>query len=244
MEFDGPGATELTLIRYADERIGVLISNYDWSAKPDEDYDITYILNGQSYGGNSIGTKAGIRRGFIGFFPKSFATDFAKGETLHIFLGETRVDQLSLSGTSNAMGLVNRCLIKVRAEIAAAEREKAKFAHIPEDPFAKVAPDGSVREPTSPKPIALEIWAAQIQQNYPASALREKAQGAVSVQLEISRSGRVIDCKVTKSSGHEGLDFGACTSIRRYARFSPALDEAGRAVEGTFQTTITYSLNR
>lgn len=243
MEFDGPGATDLTLLQFVDGRVGMLVSNYDWSAKPDEKYEITYLLNDEGYAGESVGTKIGIRNGFMGFFPPEFAFDFAKGESLHIFLGDTRVDQLSLDGTANAMKMVGRCLTVVRAEIAAAEREKARFAHIPKDPFAITGGEALADLPRPPIPIDLGRWASQIANNYPSQALREMRQGKVGVSVTVDVSGRVKECKTSESSGHEILDNAACSGMLRYARFNPARNEVGEPIEGEFSTTINYRLN-
>lgn len=78
---------------------------------------------------------------------------------------------------------------------------------------------------------------------YPSRALREELQGVVGYLLEVSEYGRVTNCKVTQSSGHEVLDTATCRQLRRYQRFNPATDENGQTVVGYYEGTIRYRLN-
>ena len=56
-------------------------------------------------------------------------------------------------------------------------------------------------------------------------------------------NGRATSCSVTASSGSSILDQAACTGMERYARFEPALDDAGNPTTGAYATRITYRLN-
>ena len=94
-----------------------------------------------------------------------------------------------------------------------------------------VSPDGQSR------------WAARIQENYPPRAVRDEVEGRVGVRVTVGTNGRVADCSVTSSSGSSILDDAACSGMRSYARFKPALDAAGNAITGTWTTTIVYDLN-
>ena len=137
MEFEGPGDTELTLLKFTDATFGLLITNSNWSSKEGAEYDIRYVLNGMEFsGGKARGISVSYRKGFAGFFPSSFERHLAAGDSLHIYMGEQRIDQLSLSGTTVALALVNQCLNGVRAIKAAEAREKARWEHLPKDPFA------------------------------------------------------------------------------------------------------------
>ncbi|QIG54371.1 energy transducer TonB [Altererythrobacter sp. BO-6] len=86
-------------------------------------------------------------------------------------------------------------------------------------------------------------WAARIQENYPSRALREEIQGTVGVRVSVTPDGRVGTCQVTASSGSSILDEAACAGMQRYARFNPALDDAGNPTSGSYNTRITYRLN-
>ena len=86
-------------------------------------------------------------------------------------------------------------------------------------------------------------WAARIQENYPARALREEIEGTVGVRVTVTADGRATGCSVTASSGSDILDAAACAGMERYARFDPALDDAGNPTNGSYSTRITYRLN-
>ena len=78
--------------------------------------------------------------------------------------------------------------------------------------------------------------------NYPSAALRAGEQGTVTVLVTVMPNGRVGGCTVSESSGSETLDTAACQSMERYARYRPALDDAGSPVKGTATLTLRYSL--
>lgn len=112
-----------------------------------------------------------------------------------------------------------------------------------------VAPPGP---PTPPRPPSQARdartkgqrgWAARIQENYPARALREEIEGTVGVRVTVTADGRATGCSVTASSGSDILDQAACAGMERYSRFEPALDYAGNPTSGNYTTRITYRLN-
>lgn len=86
-------------------------------------------------------------------------------------------------------------------------------------------------------------WVARIIENYPPRAAREELEGTVSVRVTVTIDGRATGCSVTASSGHNILDDAACKDVERYARFDPALDDAGNPVAANWSTKITYKLN-
>lgn len=86
-------------------------------------------------------------------------------------------------------------------------------------------------------------WAARIQDNYPTRAARDNIEGRVGVRVSIGPDGKVASCTVSSSSGNSDLDSAACDGMTRYARFNPALDDAGNPTTGSFSTAIVYRLN-
>lgn len=78
--------------------------------------------------------------------------------------------------------------------------------------------------------------------DYPATARRNGESGTVSFSLAIDRDGRVTRCTVTKSSGSTSLDATTCAIIQRRARFTPARDERGKAVEDFTTARIRWDL--
>jgi protein TonB len=78
--------------------------------------------------------------------------------------------------------------------------------------------------------------------DYPPSALRGEEQGVVAIALRIAADGRIDSCTVTASSGHPTLDQATCRLYQRRARFTPARDDAGAPVAGTFNDRVRWQL--
>lgn len=109
----------------------------------------------------------------------------------------------------------------------------------PAPPPAPPAPSQARR--VSPKNQA--SWTRRIIQNYPSRAIREELEGTVSLSVSIGPDGRVTGCSVTGSSGHSVLDDAACKDYTRYARFDPALNDAGNPISSSYSQSIRYTLN-
>jgi periplasmic protein TonB len=92
-------------------------------------------------------------------------------------------------------------------------------------------------------PDGLARWSARIQEQYPPRAVRDEVEGRVGVRVTVGPNGRVSDCSVSSPSGSSILDEAACSGMRSYARFNPALDAAGNPTSGSYTTTIVYQLN-
>jgi len=121
----------------------------------------------------------------------------------------------------------------------------------PPPPAPVVVPRAAPPPPAPPPPSrargvtpdGLGRWSARIQENYPPRAVRDEIEGRVGVRVSVGPNGRVADCSVTSSSGSGILDDAACSGMRNYARFNPALDAAGNPTTGSYSTTIVYDLN-
>jgi periplasmic protein TonB len=116
----------------------------------------------------------------------------------------------------------------------------------PSNPAPVGPPPPPPRPPSKARPARTKGergWSARIQEDYPARALREEIEGTVGVRVTVTADGRATGCSVTASSGNSDLDSGACRSMERYARFDPALDDAGNPTTGSYSTRITYRLN-
>lgn len=66
---------------------------------------------------------------------------------------------------------------------------------------------------------------------YPADAPRDA--GPVSASLAIDPMGRIIGCRIVKSSGISSVDRATCEWAHRNVRFAPAR-HAGQPVAGTY----------
>jgi TonB family protein len=77
---------------------------------------------------------------------------------------------------------------------------------------------------------------------YPADAFAARQQGRVGVELRISASGTVEDCRVVQPVA-ESLDKASCAFWRR-TLFNAAYDDRGRAVASTLRKFSDWRLPR
>ena len=110
-------------------------------------------------------------------------------------------------------------------------------------PVAPPPPPPAPSKARGATPDGLARWSARIQEQYPPRAVRDEVEGRVGVRVTVGPNGRVADCSVSSSSGSSILDEAACSGMRNYARFNPALDAAGNPTNGSYSTTIVYQLN-
>ena len=57
LEYEGEGETLLVLGLSIDGSVTMSVSNYNWSAVRDQDYDLVYYLNGTAYAGGDTAKK-------------------------------------------------------------------------------------------------------------------------------------------------------------------------------------------
>jgi TonB family protein len=76
--------------------------------------------------------------------------------------------------------------------------------------------------------------------DYPAFAIKNKLTGVVRVELAVAENGRVSACTILESSGAYILDSLTCNLMLRRARFTPALDAAGKPAVGTFVQRVMW----
>ncbi|WP_374786311.1 energy transducer TonB [Paenochrobactrum gallinarii] len=160
-----------------------------------------------------------------------------KVETNTVYLSSREIDKLSLSGTAAGIGLLNSCVNRVVAQLAAERREREKWEYLPKDPFASQLPPGP--KPATPRSNPGSWVSAR---DYPTRALREKREGKTSFFLTVGAHGLVTNCQITRSSGHTDLDETTCTNIQRRARFLPAIDDKGVEIPGTWSSTVNWQV--
>ncbi len=78
--------------------------------------------------------------------------------------------------------------------------------------------------------------------DYPADAMRNREQGTTRVALAIDVTGHISNCRVVGSSGSASLDATTCKLFIRRARFQPARDEKGQAVEQMIEEKVKWVL--
>jgi protein TonB len=70
-------------------------------------------------------------------------------------------------------------------------------------------------------------------EDYPDREYRQRIGGTVYLRFIVAPSGRVGECRVTRSSGSAALDSTTCRLIQRRFRYRPARDGLGRPVAET-----------
>lgn len=233
--YEGKGESELLIWLDDDGDVGLSITNDLWSPVDGQKYEMDYFLNGKSYGGGAaVGSAGRYKKGFVAGFDGTFLSDFAAGSSLAIYRGELLVDQLSLKGTAAGVAMVRRCMAALKADKAAAERERQRLAHIADDPFAVKQTELEKRQfgANLAKPRSMPgAWVSDA--DYPSAAQREHRQGVTGYKLEVNADGQATSCVVTSSSGHPDLDEATCRLTPRRARFSGS---------GVYESRVTWRL--
>lgn len=78
--------------------------------------------------------------------------------------------------------------------------------------------------------------------DYPTRSIRERQEGRTGYRLAIDSIGRVTGCAITSPSGYTELDTRACQLLPKRARFDPARDTNGAAVNGSYTGNIQWRL--
>jgi periplasmic protein TonB len=239
-DYEGKGNTTLSFAKLMDDGILFMVSNDEWSAYENSKYglslefdDAAYDVSADGFGGTYD------KKGFsIRLNPKSgreFTAQLIRSSGIKIYLGETLVDHLSLRGSGAAIIRMNACLDKIRQIEKTAAQEKARFAHIPNDPFASapiVPPSKTVVISKAVNPTGGSIS----HEDYPS----RKIGGRVQFQLTINEYGQAIKCKILATSGDKLLDDNTCRIAARRLKFEPALDESGAPTTGTIDRSVTW----
>jgi len=117
-------------------------------------------------------------------------------------------------------------------------------------PAAPIVPTAAPPAPSAPPPPAGPTSEAKARgkpsnwanaNDYPSRALQQEREGTTGFRVTIGTDGRVIDCVITQSSGHEDLDAATCTNIKRRARFEPAVRN-GEKVQGSFASRVRWEI--
>jgi protein TonB len=80
--------------------------------------------------------------------------------------------------------------------------------------------------------------------DYPRAAVRAHANGTVYMRFVVAPTGRVSDCRVTRSSGREDLDRTTCQLIKERLRYRPARDPAGNPVAYVIRGEQDWQITR
>lgn len=95
---------------------------------------------------------------------------------------------------------------------------------------------------TGPASASIDLVTIFSTDDYPRRAVINEEQGTTGFRVEVSRRGRVTKCEIVQTSGSEALDRQTCRIVSRRARFSPARDQGGRRIEGSFSGRVRWEL--
>lgn len=176
--------------------------------------ELSFLIDGvPSDGPFSINA---IDKGYVAAFGESFERALQGGTTLTVTLGAIVLDQISLAGSAAALATVQSCLDDVRSVGKASKIVK------------------------SPRPTNASSWISDT--DYPDGALRDRREGTAGFRLSVGANGRAKDCVITSSSGSADLDSATCSNILKRARFSPAEDASGTAVDASYSSRVSWNL--
>lgn len=242
LDYEGKGETRLTVLKMSDGSATMAVTNYGWSAKKGEVYDLEfYVGTLQFRGGKSVGMSESYERtGFVTKFDANFFPAFASASSLKVYKGDTLVDSLRLQGSGTALRVVDQCVGNLRAVKASQERQRQRFANIPDDPFASgsgLAGGASKARQARGNPAD---WISA--DDYPADALAAEAEGHVGVKYAVNAAGRIEGCTVIVSSGNASLDRATCSVLTRRGRYTPARGVDGSFIPGTTEFAFDWKI--
>ena len=78
--------------------------------------------------------------------------------------------------------------------------------------------------------------------DYPSDALRKGAQSIVHFRLSVGEDGKVTDCYIQGGTEGESFQDTVCRTIKKRARFKPALDADGRPLASYYISTVRFEI--
>lgn len=112
---------------------------------------------------------------------------------------------------------------------------------IPKPPPSPPAAKPKLADPIAAKPRnAPGRWISD--NDYRTIWINREMEGIAGIRLAIGTDGRVSDCTITQSTGHEALDQATCRLITSRARFEPARDPQGNKIAGSFSSKVRWQI--
>lgn len=78
--------------------------------------------------------------------------------------------------------------------------------------------------------------------DYRTSWITRRWEGTVGIRLTVGTDGKVRECAVTQSSGHDALDDATCALVTKRARFDPGKNDRGETANGTFSSAVRWQI--
>jgi TonB family protein len=187
-------------------------------------------------------SKDGKRNVLMMNLPRSsLAPMLAKPAAMSLQIGAILGHAVQIQGLASLIKVLDDCVAGLRQRWNVNDQLIADYA------ARLAAPKGTKIPAVEPrdggKPAKLRSLARLFSSNdYPMQPLMEGDDGTVRAVLLIDEAGKVADCTLTKTSGVAALDAQACAVVRERARYSPALDAAGKPRRDVDTFTVHWVL--
>lgn len=135
--------------------------------------------------------------------------------------GERIDERFALPGVVEALGTLNTCNEKLRARWNVEEAASASLT----------------KAAVSIKPLN-QYFSSD---DYPSQPLRTGDSGVTRIMMMIDEAGVLKDCMVVETSGIASLDAQGCAILLVRAKFSPALDAAGKPARSVMTAGIKWA---
>jgi TonB family protein len=119
-------------------------------------------------------------------------------------------------------------------------------APAPAQRAAPYVPPPSYAPPQQQQPQRAQLIAGTPQvgeADYPSRSSRNGETGSVRYVVTVGSDGRVVDCRITGSSGFGALDDQTCRLMRSRSRFRPAIGSDGKPASDTYSGTMNWRLD-
>ena len=211
--------------------------------------EITFAFDDAQFGGTLRGGRT-----FAPFSDSSaIEAEFRKAERLSLLQGGATVTSISLKSSAAGWRLLNQCAQQWRtsfipsrqvrvAETPRVSRPTTQTRTQPRRQLPSQTRPTVQRGPYPPNrgvvPVDPSRW---LDPNDYRSLPRLRGDGTLTYSLLVNEQGRVEECSVLKSTGSRRLDGRVCRSLQQGARFEPATDRNGNAIESTFSSIIEFA---
>jgi TonB family protein len=95
----------------------------------------------------------------------------------------------------------------------------------------------SAPELLDPAGVNRRVW-------FPPNLSMNRISGMVELRMTVGKDGKARGCVAQVSVGSAQFGEDACEALERWARFAPARDAEGNAVDALYQTAITFMIYR
>lgn len=197
------------------------ISSTAWSIRNDAEYDVAVDFDGKAFDVEATGYRTEDGGSLMTSFSLPTLDLVAAARTVDISAQGMQLGRLSLDGSGAAVRHMRLCVARMPAVVSANAKERAAAERVSADPFSVIAPKAA------PKIAGPTDWITS--DDYPASALNDRATGTVGYRFTVNEAGRVQGCQVVRSSGNAALDRATCAALTRRGQYSPG---ASHVVQG------------